>query len=350
MVNTRFSSYIKPGLIDTLPDDLKREILEITAYMYPPFALRMAVVSREIQQWSAHSNLAMTFMAERIIYRELFFSGQRLYHRGDTAKPTPLQMFKVALETRPPEFFAEYVRALHFDGTCVAEEILPIVQVCTGVTNFGMYASIEGPRTVEIARLVHSLPLHTLFISNTNLTALLAHDTVQTPTHTKATPEDPNADAPNTSEAQTDADSDANIDDSFTQVNHDAPEALLEPLPSSSLHKLQRLGIVDGFEYPARRFPALTHLALIPDAEDRIIKHVRTALSDPRIESIVVMLNYVNAPRQIKTLRALRDITDSRVVIFTLPVSPTRYLEDDLWDLANEFPDEEQLISKLFDM
>ncbi|KAG6907462.1 hypothetical protein DXG01_008846 [Tephrocybe rancida] len=339
-INTRFSSYIKPGLVDNLPIDLKREILEIAAYLYPPFALRMAVVSREIQPW-----------AERIIYRELFFSGQRLYHRGDSSdKPTPLQKFQVALDARPPEFFAEYVRALHFDGTYNAEEILPIIQACSGVTNFGMYAAIEGLGAIEVARLVHSLPLHTLFVSEKNLTTLLSLDVAPTKPQIESVPEATETDAPDVDTQDTENPSvdPAVIKDAAEDAAEAATEAPPAPLPSTCLHKLQRLGLVDHYDYPARRFPALTHLAIIPDLEDKVIRHVRAALADRRIESLVMMLNYVNAPRQTKTLRLLRDITDPRLVLFTLPVSPTRFIEDDLWDLANEFPDEEQPISEIF--
>ncbi|KAG6868220.1 hypothetical protein C0993_006083 [Termitomyces sp. T159_Od127] len=325
VVNTRFSTYIKPELCGLLPNDLKREILETAAYLNPYFALRLAVVSRCVQPW-----------AERIIYRELYFSGQRSFHHpyGDAPnKPSQLQRFKVALEARPPSFFAEYVRALHFDGICNVEDVLPVIQVCTGVTNFGMYASFNGPRAPEIMRIVHSLPLHTLFISNKNLAALF----------TFAIPS-VNEDSASSMDEHTEGES---RETSSEIMDSDAPPVTLT---ESSLQTLRRLGLVDGSEYPTEHFPALTHLALIPDLEGRVVKQLEASLENRNIESVVVMLDFINAPRQTKTLRRLRDITDPRLVLFPLPVSPSRYIEDDLWDLANEFPDEEQPLSKSFEV
>ncbi|KAG6898241.1 hypothetical protein C0992_002255 [Termitomyces sp. T32_za158] len=323
--NTRFSTYIRPELSGILPNDLKREILETAAYLNPNFALRLAVVSRDVQPW-----------AERIIYRELYFSGQRSYHHlshNTSNKPLQLQRFKVVLEARPPAFFAQYVRALHFDGICDVEDVLPIIQVCTGVTNFGMYASFEGPRAPEIMRIVHSIPLHTLFVSNKNLTALF---TLYTPLESSVN-----------EGSSTSAEKHAERGSHETSSEITDSKAPLARSTQSSLHTLRRLGLVDGFEYPTEHFPALTHLALSPDFEDKVLHQVKAALENSRIESVVVMLNFINAPRQTKTLRRLRENTDSRLILFTLPVSPSRYIEDDLWDLANEFPDEEQPLTYL---
>ncbi|KAG6861652.1 hypothetical protein C0995_013654 [Termitomyces sp. Mi166 len=323
MVNTRFSTYIRPELLDALPIDLKREILEVTADLSLKFALRLAVVSRDIQPW-----------AERVIYRELYFSGQRYLH-SDPSDKDQLRRFKVALEARPPSFFAEYVRALHFDGTFNVEDILPIVQVCTGVTNFGMYASFEGPRALEIVRIVHSLPLHTLFISNKNLAALLTLDVPLESSETEDLASMENNTIHETSAAGS----------HVHGTSNDATSAIPDRealLTKSSLHTLKRLGLVDGSKYPAERFPALTHLALIPDLEDMVTQQVKPSLEKMCIKSIVVMLNSMDIPRQTRTLRKLRNIPDPRLVLFTLPLSPSRYMEDDLWDLANEFPDEEQ--------
>ncbi|KAF5386993.1 hypothetical protein D9615_001969 [Tricholomella constricta] len=288
--NTRFSSYIKPGLLDQLPLDLKREIFEIAAYIHPPFALRLAVVSREVQPW-----------AERIIYRELFFNGQRISRQQEN-NPNALEKFTVALEARPASFFAEYVKSLHFDGNFISEHILPIIQACTGITNFGLYAALndgvdtDHSATEEVYRAIHTLPLETLFISTSHLTLLLQ----------QCTP------------------------------------------ASSCLLTLPRLGLTDGCEYPAARFPALTHLALVPGSE-RAVPPIYAALANPRIVSVIATFSYAAIPRHNAMLRALRDIraADPRLVLFTLPVSPTRYIEDDLWDLANEFPDEEQPVSYL---
>ncbi|KAF8061666.1 hypothetical protein FPV67DRAFT_1509855 [Lyophyllum atratum] len=290
--NTRFSSYIKSGLLDTLPVDLKREILETTAYLHPSFAPRLALVSRDVQPW-----------AERIIYRELFFNSQRLYDRSGRKNedPTTISKFMIAVHARPPAFFAEYVKSLHFHGSFPPEQIVPILQVCTGVTNLGLYATFDGEDLGEIYKRSLALPLHTLFVSTKNLTALFEAQ-----------------DAAGTGER-------------------------------STLRKLPRLGLVDGWEYPARRLPALTHLALVPDFQNKALPHVHDALANTRIQSVVVMLNYVNRPKQAGTLQALRDVstTDARLVMFTLPVVPTRFIEDDLWDLANEFPDEEQVVAYL---
>ncbi|KAG6850407.1 hypothetical protein H0H93_013632 [Arthromyces matolae] len=328
MVNTRFSSYIKPGLLDNLPIDLKREILEMAAFLNHSFALRLAVVSREIQPW-----------AERIIYRELYFSGQRYFHRGDSPdKPTPLQQFKVVLDARPPAFFAEYVRSLHFDGSADLDDIIPVIQACTGVTNFGMYASFDGPKALEVARLVHSLPLDTLFISNRNLATLLlfnvsSETTTDDPELQQEDPTDPDLlPVPANNEP-------INFQELSTIPIPDASQQLLT---TSSLLNIKRLALVDGFEFPAKRFPALTHIGVVPDFDDKVIPFVHKSLLNARIESIVIMLNYIHTPRQTKTLRKLRDITDPRLVQFTLPISPSRYIEDDLWDLADTYPDEDQ--------
>ncbi|KNZ80203.1 hypothetical protein J132_06709 [Termitomyces sp. J132] len=331
MVNTRFSTYIKPELLGRLPLDLKREILETAAFLSSDFALRLAVVSRDVQPW-----------AERIIYRELYFNGQQSYHvlHGDVPdNPTQLQKFKVALEARPPSFFAEYVRALHFDGTYNVEDILPVVQVCTGVTNFGMYASLEGPRVLEIVRIVHSLPLHTLFISHTNLTTLLILDAPLEPSETESPATSPRKHIT----PETSADAGSQMHNGMNPQS----EVPLTLLTTSSLHTLKRLGLVDCSKYPTKRFPALTHLALVPDFEDEVLQQIKTSLENMCIESIVVMLNFLNAIRQTITLRKLRDIADSRLVLFTLSESSLRYIEDDLWDLANEFPDEEQPLTYL---
>ncbi|KAG6831225.1 hypothetical protein H0H92_012022 [Tricholoma furcatifolium] len=325
-MNTQFSTYIKPDLLDNLPVDLKREILETAAYIYPSFALRLAVVSREVQPW-----------AERIIYRELYFNG-RYYYRGVDGKDKApsIQQFKVPLESRHPSFFAEYVRSLHFDGACSADEVLPIMRVCTGVTNFGLYASINAPAdsagsaAFEIARIVHGMPLQTLFISNKSLEVLLMLDVLAS--------RPSGADNNHNDEESKDVEEDE---------DEDEETAARAPLTSSCLQTLPRLGLVDGYEYPVHRFPALTHLALIPDYDEGVTEHVQTALAQPRMQSLVIMLNYVNAPRQSKTTRALRNIGDSRLVLFTLPGTHKRYIEDDLWDLANEFPDPEPQLTYL---
>ncbi|GLB35502.1 hypothetical protein LshimejAT787_0210670 [Lyophyllum shimeji] len=327
--NTRFSSYIKPGgLLSRLPTDLKREILETTAHLYPPFAPRLARVSRDIQPW-----------AERIIYHDLYFNGQGQRHphphshfnhassssSGADPQLPPFQKFIThTLPARPAAFFAEYVKRLHFDGTFSAAQILPVLRACTGVANLGVYAALDkgpGPgdgdgaqeaeEEQEVWRLVHALPLATLFISSENLTSLLA-----------------------------------------------------TPPPQSSLQHLARLGLTDAWDVPLARFPAVTHLALVPDVEGQVLASVRAALSVPgeRIQQVVVMLNHLYAPRQTRTrtLTALRDLAESegegkgagagRMVLFTLPVSPRRYVEDDLWDLAREFPDEEQPVVYLGDI
>ncbi|KAG5641101.1 hypothetical protein DXG03_005988 [Asterophora parasitica] len=313
--NTRFSSYIKPGLLEELPFDLKREILEITAYVHPPFAPRLALVSKEVKTW-----------AERIIYRELFFDAHHNVYQREYSTPTPLEKFQVAISARPASFFAEYVRSLHFVGRSSPSQILPIIHACSGVTNFGLYATWDAeyssrgwvsddddededreqlawnhPRA-QVYQAIHALKsLDTLFISGSHIPALLK----QLPADTS----------------------------------------------TSSLTTLSRLGLTDAHEYPAEHFPALTHLALLPEAEGRVIPSVAAALekSNPRIKSIIAMLNYANTPRETATLQALRDVraTDERLVLFTMPVSATRYIEDDLWDLANEFPDEDQPITFL---
>jgi hypothetical protein len=47
------SASIEKASLGTFPVDLKREILETTAYLHPPSAVRLAVVSRDVQSWYA---------------------------------------------------------------------------------------------------------------------------------------------------------------------------------------------------------------------------------------------------------------------------------------------------------
>ncbi|KAG5653942.1 hypothetical protein H0H81_009058 [Sphagnurus paluster] len=232
--------------------------------------------------------------ADHLIYRNLFFTRKVGHFRREGDGSTALQKFGVVLEARPASFFASHVRSLHFDGDHSSEKILPVIRVCTGVSDFGLYATIGGPTANEVYRLVHTLPLKTLFISSANLALLCEH----------------------------------------------------EPA-TSCLKTLQRLALVDTWTYPARKFPALTHLALAPDFDSLAVTAVKAALAMPQIVSVVAMLTYVNTPRQSETLQALRALAGQRFVLFTLPVSPTRYIEDDLWDLANEYPDEETQIGAL---
>jgi len=42
---------------------------------------------------------------------------------------------------------------------------------------------------------------------------------------------------------------------------------------------------------------------------------------------------------RVRVAKPLWDFGDARFVNFTLPISQTKFVEDDLWDLAMEFPD-----------
>lgn len=234
---------------------------------------------------------------EHVIYRDILFNGQRYFQQGTGADTlSTLQKFKRTMEIRPATFFAEYVKTLHFDGNYTVDEIMPVLQVCTGVTNFGCYSRLEGDNTQQVYQFVHSLSLDRLFVSQDNLNALLQLGISET---------------------------------------------------DSLLHKIKYLAVVDGWNFPFRRFPDLTHLAVVPDFEGQFVKQVKHALSLPQIVSVVIMLNYASSSRQTNTLQELRDIEDPRLVNFTLPLSQKRFIEDDLWDLAMTFPDEEQPLGEL---
>lgn len=55
-----FNHVVKSGYAAKLPDDIKREILEIIAYLYPQYATRLTLVSREVQRWYTASHLQIT--------------------------------------------------------------------------------------------------------------------------------------------------------------------------------------------------------------------------------------------------------------------------------------------------
>ncbi|RDB24252.1 hypothetical protein Hypma_008624 [Hypsizygus marmoreus] len=282
------------GLLGSLPVDLKREILETIAYVYPHVAPRLTLVSRDVQRW-----------IEQIIYREIFLMNNHhlgFFHSHDDGANslTLLQKFTRTMETRPASFFADHVKTLHFDGPFVVATILSILKVCTGVTNLGCYARIEVPEdqsdttTEPVYRAIHTLPLQRLFISQENLDALLQVD-----------------------------------------------------VSDSLLKNVTHLAVVDGWNFHPSRFPNLTHLAVIPDVDGRFATYVKQALANTQIVSVVAMLNYVNSTKTSKPLQELKDSADPRFVVFTLPLSEKRFIEDDLWDLAMEFPDEDQPVAYL---
>lgn len=48
-----YQQLLTGGHLATLPDDIKREILEIVAYIRPRDAVRLTWISREVQRWYA---------------------------------------------------------------------------------------------------------------------------------------------------------------------------------------------------------------------------------------------------------------------------------------------------------
>jgi hypothetical protein len=54
-INYRWQPY-RAGLFGPLPEDLKRDILEIIAYQYPLLAPKLAIVSKDVQGWYVFSS------------------------------------------------------------------------------------------------------------------------------------------------------------------------------------------------------------------------------------------------------------------------------------------------------
>jgi hypothetical protein len=282
--------------------------------------------------------LSQSHRIERIIYREIIFT----CHRYDSSDPEkdPLVRFKATIAARPPSFFADHVKTLHFEGSSfTVESILPVLEVCTGVTNFGCYATFtkskqghyhhgstagdddDGkPGPSKIYEYIQSLALERLFITQDNLAELL-------------------------------------------QLPNPAPAENGDP---RGILRVTHLAITNGWKVPFGRFPRLTHWALMPDTEACVPKVRRvlgkTAASDEnaaggsvddradtqqnnQIQCVVAMLNDLRA-RTTTAAKQLREIVDPRLVQFTLPVSNRKFIEDDLWDLAMEFPDEEMPVSE----
>lgn len=235
---------------------------------------------------------------EQIMYKEIWFVGEpSIYNFGSPGvRESHIQRFLSTVDTRPANFFVERVKTVHFSGYFDEEEsVRRVLVACNGLTNLGLYFRVRGEASPEISKLVHSLSLERLFVGSDMLDHILSQ-----------------------------------IPDS-----------------DSCLSNITHLSVVSGNlkQLHLLSFPNLTHLALLSDSEGNFASPLKHARSQPRVKSIVVMIS--SRPHSHSTLQArevlkLHHINDSRIVIFTLPMSQKIFFDDDIWDLANEYPDEEE--------
>ncbi|KAJ7059563.1 hypothetical protein C8F01DRAFT_1370464 [Mycena amicta] len=90
-----------------LPTELEREILEITARLYPEMRYKLLFVARRVLIW-----------IERLLYRTINFDGSK-YPR---------------IPTKPPHFFATHTRHIVLDWYESSE----VPKLCTGVTHVAL--------------------------------------------------------------------------------------------------------------------------------------------------------------------------------------------------------------------
>jgi hypothetical protein len=237
------------------------------------------------------------FRVERIIYKAILFNAQRYSHTNGRAETNfrRIKNFMRTAEARPSSFFAETVETLHLNGHFNLEDIIYVLNLCTGVTNLGCYAhfSVADPEaTNQIYHCIRSLRLQRLFIPEETLEGLISSSA-----------------------------------------------------PNSLLFQLTHLAIIDGFVRPPQlaQFKTLTHLAVLFNHASSFIGGVTTALMSPRIAMIVVMVKSSQSSHEAKNLLKRDHITDPRVIVFTLPTAVQFFFKDDVWDLAAEFPDEEEM-------
>ncbi|KAF9466223.1 hypothetical protein BDZ94DRAFT_1251439 [Collybia nuda] len=259
----------------------------MTAYRHPQSAVRLAVVSRDVQQW-----------IEQVMYKEIWFVGEPSIHAfGGPSEDTRLshiRRFLVAVDSRPAEFFVERVKTVHFSGYFDDEEsICRVLLACSGLTNLGFHFRVLGETSPEVSRLIHTFPLEKLFVASD----LLNHFLSQTPD------------------------------------------------TGSSIFSSTHLCVVSGKLQQSHllSFPDLTHLAFLSDGEGDFAYPLKHALSQPGIKSVVIMISprlHANPTTRAREVLKLHNINDPRIVIFTLPMAQKIFFDDDIWDLANEFPDE----------
>jgi hypothetical protein len=232
------------------------------------------------------------------MYKAILFSTQRFSPTGGpiNADLQPIKNFMRTAEIRPSSFFAETVETLHLNGYFNLEDIIYVLNLCTGVTNLGCYSCFpigEPEATNQIYHCIRSLRLQRLFILEETLEDLISSSA-----------------------------------------------------PNSLLFQLTHLAVINGFmksPYSLAQFKALTHLAVLFDRTGGFIVGVATALVSPRISMIVVMVNNSQSSHEAMDMLKRERITDPRVVVFTLPTALRFFFDDDVWDLAAEFPDEEEM-------
>jgi hypothetical protein len=237
------------------------------------------------------------YRIEQIIYREIWFVGEpSIYSFGpQDSRVSQIKKFLVAVDARPASFFVERVKAVHFSGHFEEDDTVQrVLAACSRVTNLGFYVRLRSETPTGVYNLVHSLYLERLFVGSEILEGLLADN----------------------------------------------------PPADSSLSKITHLCVVSGSVNQPQllHFPKLTHLALLSDFEGNFASPLKHALSHARVKCIVVMVNSrssSNSTAQAREVLKLHKIDDPRIVIFTLPMSQKIFYDDDIWDLANEFPDEE---------
>jgi hypothetical protein len=113
-----------PDPQNRLPEDLEREIIELTARCFPGFAPTLALVSKQAQAW-----------VERIIYNTVIL---------DYPLKTPL-LFLRTIESRPASFFASHVKNLYITSMVPYPHAQRALSVCTSVVSLTCWTD-AGPQ------------------------------------------------------------------------------------------------------------------------------------------------------------------------------------------------------------
>ncbi|PFH53665.1 hypothetical protein AMATHDRAFT_54045 [Amanita thiersii Skay4041] len=116
---TQDSSQARVNTCITLPEDLEREIVEVTISLYPQTALTLCRVVSTFQRW-----------AERLLYRTVLLNSNSSALR-----------FIHTINCRPASFFSENIKQLWLFNSVNRLEAEKILAACSRITTLGWWPS-----------------------------------------------------------------------------------------------------------------------------------------------------------------------------------------------------------------
>ncbi|KAJ7143992.1 hypothetical protein C8R44DRAFT_864990 [Mycena epipterygia] len=145
------------SLASSLPTELEREILELTALVYPKYIPQLLAVAQRAKAW-----------IEPIRFRTLIFSkspNENPYSKECSKHYISMVQFLYAVESKPASFFQKHVRNIAFPHMYTTAEMQSVLSVCTNATNVLICEAVEP----SLLPVLAAMPLQRLGVDLSHL-------------------------------------------------------------------------------------------------------------------------------------------------------------------------------------